>query len=335
MTEDDAPPKKRFIIRAVSCVAVPPAFAAYYIWTYVYFLAPSSDTGHDPPQSHVDGRNVWWSWFIIGALGLNVSTYVLAGVEAGMLTTKRFGALSTDQIQMHQDKSWSKISGWWEVGRRILSRKSSDGPILSPVWIPLFVLSVLSWAFALSGLTMETRQSYRAGSEPTVAVVGSNITNFDIRPTWDVLDSAYQAWRLDRPSPIPLISALYSMPDVSIGFNMTTGNELPSSTEHPLFLAPQAEVPVTGNAWGIALRYSCKPIYKLGDFKILNKRLNSKTPGYLDGTAGPCSTRSPRTTTSTMCRVSQTLQYLSCRREPCRHGPRQLPKSASAREYTT
>ncbi|KXX77183.1 hypothetical protein MMYC01_207682 [Madurella mycetomatis] len=34
--------------------------------------------------------------------------------------------------------------------------------------------------------------------------------------------------------------------------------------------------------------YKCKPVYKLDELKILSKRLNSKTPGYLDGTArGP------------------------------------------------
>jgi hypothetical protein len=170
---------------------------------------------------------------------------VLAGVEAGMLTTKRFGALSTDQIQMHQDKSWSKVSGWWAIGRRMVSRQPGDGPVLSPVWIPLFVLSILSWAFA-------------------------------------------------RQPRLPLLGAVYSTPGAptAASFNMTTGNELPPDTQLPLFLAAQAEVPVTGTAWGMALRYGCRPIYKLDDFKILSKRLNSKTPGYLNGTArGPGSYR--------------------------------------------
>lgn len=228
---------------------------------------------------------MWWSWFIIGALGLNVSTYVLAGVEAGMLTTKRFGALSTDQIQMHQDSSWSKVNGWVRMVRRMVAgrKKPGGGPVVSWVWVPLFVLSVLSWAFALSGLTMETEQSYRAGSVPGVSVAGSNATNFNLRSTYDVLESAYEEWRQDRQPRIPLIGALYSMPGATVDFNMTTGNELPSSTESPLFLAPQAEVPVTGTAWGIALRYSCRPIRKLEDFKILSKRLDSRTPGYIDG----------------------------------------------------
>ncbi|KAK4039272.1 hypothetical protein C8A01DRAFT_47229 [Parachaetomium inaequale] len=257
VAEDAAPPEKRFIIRAVSSVVVPPAFAAYYIWTYVYYLAPSSDSTDDASRSLPDGRN-------------------------------RFGALSTDQIQMHQDKSWSKVSGWWAIGRRMVWRQPGDGPVLSPVWIPLFVLSILSWAFALSGLTMETRQTYRAGSDPGVSVVGSNATNFNSWTVYTVLDSAYHAWRLDQQPRLPLLGALYSIPGAPIGFNMTTGNELPPNTSVPLVLAPQAEVPVTGTAWGVALRYGCRPIYKLDDFKILSKRLDSKTPGYLNGTArGP------------------------------------------------
>jgi len=285
---DDAPPKKRFITRAISCVVVPPALAAYYIWIYTYFLAPSSDKTYALSSFPVDARYVWWSWFIISALGLNMSTYALAGVEAGMLTTRRFGALNIEQIQMHKDKTWSKISGWWAVSRRMLSAKKNDTRVPSPVWIVLSTLSVLSWVFVLSGLTMETRQTYRAGSDSGVVVVGSNITNFDTRSALDILDSAYQAWQFGRACRIPLLGALYSMPGIDIRFNMTTGNQLPSSTQCPLFLAPQAEVPVIGTAWGIALRYSCKPIHKLSDFKILSKRFNSSTPGYLDGTArGP------------------------------------------------
>ncbi|KAL2194975.1 hypothetical protein P885DRAFT_62666 [Corynascus similis CBS 632.67] len=286
--EDDAPPKQRFFVRAVSCVIVPPALAAYYLWTYTYFLIPSSGKAHKHSNLSIDARYIWWSWFIIGALGLNVSTYVLAGVEAGLLTSKRFNTLPTEQIQMHKDKSWSKITGWWATGR-MLATKKGNTRVLSPAWVPLFALSVLSWVSALSGLTMQTQQTYRAGSNPGAALVGLNITHinmhFNMRTAFDVLDSAYQAWRHNQPPKIPALGVLYSMPGANIGFNMTTGNDLPSSTEDPIFLAPQADVPVIGTAWGISLRYSCRPVHKISDFKILSKRLNSTIHGYLDGTA--------------------------------------------------
>ncbi|KAK4248895.1 hypothetical protein C7999DRAFT_30584 [Corynascus novoguineensis] len=108
-----------------------------------------------------------------------MSTYVLAGVEAGMLTTRHFGALSTEQIQMHKDKTWGKINGWWAVSRRMLSAKKGDNPVLSPVWIALSALSVLSWVFALSGITTETRRTYQAGATSSPQ---APITQFSSHP---------------------------------------------------------------------------------------------------------------------------------------------------------
>ncbi|KAK4243244.1 hypothetical protein C7999DRAFT_44899 [Corynascus novoguineensis] len=259
--EDDALPKQRFFVRAVSCVIVLPALAACYLWTYTYFLIPSSGKAHKHSNFPIDARYI---------------------------SCKRFNALPAEQIQMHKDKSWSKISGWWATGHCMLATRKGNDRVLSPVWIPLFALSILSWVFTLSGLTMETQQTYREGSDPGVAVVGLDIANFNVRAASEVLDSAYQAWSRNQPPKMPSLGAFYSMPGADIGSNMTTGNDLPSSTKDPIFLAPQADVPVIGKAWGIALRYSCRPAHNISDFKILSKRLNSKMPGYLAGTArGP------------------------------------------------
>ncbi|RYP89131.1 hypothetical protein DL769_000179 [Monosporascus sp. CRB-8-3] len=277
------PPKQRFLIRAISCVLVPPAVAAYYIWTYGEFLRPST-RNRDASSPAPDGRYIWWSWFVIGAIGLNVSTYVLAGVEAGMLTTLRFGVLSTDQLSMHTDKSWSKISGWVDVARKFVFRQPVDRPTLSWVWIPLFLLSVLSWSFALTGLTMETEDSFKAGDTTNASVVGANATSFNRRSTFDVLDAAFHEWRQARLARPPSVGAVYSIPGSSFDFNMTTGNTLPSTADTPIFLGPQAETPVTGSVWGIAFRYGCKPIHGLSDFRILSRRINSTVSGYISGT---------------------------------------------------
>jgi hypothetical protein len=47
-----------------------------------------------------DGKLVWWSWFVVGAIGLNVSNFSLAGVEAGMLISKHF-AVDANQLHWH------------------------------------------------------------------------------------------------------------------------------------------------------------------------------------------------------------------------------------------
>jgi hypothetical protein len=288
---DTEPPKRRFLVRALCCILVPPAFAAYYIWTYVQLLQPLSDGGsiEDAGVRALNGRYIWWSWFIIGAIGLNVSTYVLAGVEAGMLTTPRFGALNSDQVEMHKDKSWSTISGWVRMGRHVfVKQQPGQGPRFSWVWAPLFILSVLSWGFVLSGLTMEVQPSFKAGHVAGAKVVGANATSFDRRSTADVLEAAYQEWGQGGEPQIPSIGALYTFSDDEStplkDFNMTTGNSLPRDADATVFLAPQAEVPVTGTAWGIALGYSCRTIHRLQDFKILSKRISSTARGYVSGT---------------------------------------------------
>ncbi|TGJ80752.1 hypothetical protein E0Z10_g8015 [Xylaria hypoxylon] len=285
MDEVQTPTIKRFWTRAISCILVPPALAAYFVWTYVTCLRPSEHR-RDASSPTPDGRYIWWSWFIIGALGLNVSTYVLAGVEAGMLMTRRFHTLSQDQIAMHKDKSWSKISGWAHEGRMLLRKRSSERSTTSWSWSwgALFILSLLSWAFALSGLTMETQDSFKVGKRPGVEVVGINATNTDRRETFLVLDGAFHDWAQAVEARVPSLGALYSKPDSDSDFNMTTGNILPSDANMAFFLAPQGPVPITGTAWGIMYKYSCKPIHKLSDFRILNRRINSTRQGYLNGT---------------------------------------------------
>ncbi|KAF1961636.1 hypothetical protein CC80DRAFT_531497 [Byssothecium circinans] len=286
------PSRERFWIRAISCIIFPPLFVAYFIWTYVEFLRPESRR-RDSNSLFPDGTLIWWSWFVIGALGLNVSTYVLAGVEAGMLMAPRFGALSVDQLALHKDKPWSKISGWVQIIRALLTKDKKD-KTLSWIWFPLFALSFLSWAFVFTGLTMETEDSFRPGKRPGLNVVGVNSTSFNARSTFSVLDAAFQNWGQAQEAHIPGSGALYFSPGRANNFNMTRRNTFPSRTEQPVFLAPQAELPVTGEAWGLMLQYQCKPITRFSDLKFLNRRFNSSTPGYIYGNEVNNSTESWR-----------------------------------------
>jgi hypothetical protein len=277
------PPKRRFLVRAVSCVVVPPALTAYFAWTYAQLLCESRPA-RDASSPNPDGRYIWWSWFVIGALGLNISNYVLAGVEAGMLASPRFSALGLHQITMHKDKSWSRVSGWVAEGRRLLSPRHR-APSLA--WVPLFVLSVLSWAFVLTGLTMATRESFKPGrtnSVRAVQVLGTNSENFNLRSSYRLLDDAFRSWRRGEAPRVPGLGAVYFEPGSASAFNMTTGNSLPSGAAKAVFLGPQADVVVTGRAWGMMLRYTCKTVRKLSDFVVLSRRHNSTTPGYLNNT---------------------------------------------------
>jgi hypothetical protein len=283
------PPRRLFIWRGLFGLLVPPAFAAYYICTYVLFLrlprnSAAVAAAADGASSSVDGTLLWWSWFVIGAVGTNVSTYVLAGVEAGILTSSRLLRLNRGQAEMHKDRSWSKVSGWVDMEFHVFGKRNyGNDPVMSWLWVVLFVLQLLSWAFVLSGLTMETEASFRVGGAPGASVVGANASTFDGRSAVGVLEAAYQVWRLGQKPQMPLLGAFYSPFGQKVDFNLTIVNNLPEYTEEAIFLAPQADMPLSGRAWGLVFNYSCKPIYKLGDFQILNHRINSSDPRYFSG----------------------------------------------------
>jgi hypothetical protein len=282
---ESEPPRRLFIWRGLFGLLVPPAFAAYYICTYVQFLRPprSRTVGADGAPV-VDGTLLWWSWFVIGAVGINVSTYVLAGVEAGYLTSERLWRLNRGQAEMHKDKSWSRVSGWVNMAFHVFGKRNyGKDPVLSWLWVVLFVLQLLSWAFVLSGLTMETEASFKVGSAPGASVVGANASTFDGRSAVGVLEAAYQVWRLGQKPQMPFLGAFYSPSEPRVDFNVTTGNSLPENNKEAIFLGPRADMPLTGRAWGLALNYSCKPIYNLDDFRILNQRINSSDPRYFSG----------------------------------------------------
>lgn len=262
---------------------MPPAFAALYGWIYAQFLRSSKNV---LSASAPDGRLVWWSWFVICGIGLSASTYVLAGVEAGVLMTPYIDAKNSKLLQIHKDKSWSKIGGWSSMLYSLFrspEKRGSRYPT-SWVWTTLFVLSFLSWAFPLSGLTMEMAQSYKPGSVAGVQVVGAQPSRFDQREAYDLLEDAHQQWATARQPRMPLIGALYSDHEDPIGnLNMTSGNTFPAAMNGKvIFLAAQAGSPITGESWGMRLKLSCVPVYTINDFKILNQRINLTTPGYMN-----------------------------------------------------
>jgi len=278
------PPKRRFWIRGVSCVIAPPVITGYYIWTYAQFVH-TSKAGREENSPTPDGRHIWWSWFILGALGLNISEYVLAGVEVGMLTVPRFGALNVDQLLMHRDRSWGRVSEWANAVLLVFRKWNQLRLATSPVWLPLFAVSVLSWAFPLTGLTMDTKDAFKPGQLRGVNVVGANEETFNDRNATEMLAAAYRIWGKREEEALPRNAVFYSEQRTAGVFNISGGNTLPSSAEKPIFLAPQAELPVHGEkVWGLVFKYRCEVVTELARFELLSRRINSSAESsYLYG----------------------------------------------------
>ncbi|KAH8748318.1 hypothetical protein BGZ57DRAFT_916017 [Hyaloscypha finlandica] len=274
------PGERRFFVRTLTCLIFPPALAAYFIWTNVSYLQSESNTATNVDKPIHNGTYIWWSWFVIGALGLNLSNYSLAGVEAGMLRSDHF-QVSESQLAWHTDKSWSTLGAWSIMFRAIANLRTGEKRMLSWPWIMLFGLSVLSWAFVLSGLTMATTAGFVAGHDSGVDVQGMNSTTMNLREPYPLLYQAFQRWGSGAPAQIPGVGAVYTAAD-STKLTVSTANNLPADASESIFLAPQAsEGPVTGSAWGLLLKYKCTSVHQLSDFTVLNRRVNSTSRAYV------------------------------------------------------
>ncbi|PVH83745.1 hypothetical protein DL98DRAFT_652209 [Cadophora sp. DSE1049] len=267
--------KRLFWIRTMTCILLPPSFAAYYVWTYIKWLKPGNDATTNVYTMSFNGKYIWWSWFVIGALGLNISNYSLSGVEAGMFISNHF-KLDIHQLEFHAEKSWSTLGGWKVLGISVWTRRKLTIP-----WALLFGLSVLSWTFVLSGLTMNTSKSWAFGHRAGIAVSGVNETTMNTRTPARVYKSALQLWQTGAEPRLPKMGTFYSKPGHLLHANFSGSNTLPANVDDEIFLGPQANVPLSGTAWGMAIKYSCKGIHRLSDFAVLNRRLNSSSPGYV------------------------------------------------------
>jgi len=67
--------------------------------------------------------------------------------------------------------------------------------------------------------------------------------------------------------------------------NTSTPNALPIDAAPEVFLAPQAEGPITGRIWGLDIQYECVPIHRLDQFTILNRRFSRGNSNYVSSEA--------------------------------------------------
>jgi hypothetical protein len=95
-------------------------------------------------------------------------------------------------------------------------------------------------------------------------------------------------WEFAFESQIPGLGVIYTPPetdrsDPRLSFLENLPSSLPiDDGVSEIFLAPQANAPVNGNSWGLALKYNCSIETDLSQYSILRYRNASKTvaPGF-------------------------------------------------------
>lgn len=282
---------RRYHFRAVVGILTPiiltSAFAA--IWAvYLRSLDNDSEFVAGPPG----GSYVFYAWFIIGVLGLQVSLYGMNAAEAGILMSKtpdRTVPATLEAYDKHGAGTWSGPSGWAKMLRRLRQKglRGDAAPGLSwTLWFSLALPSLLLFiALPISGLSFETetgyvRQTARNSTGPNVT--GFSYANFNERLTSEATDGAFSMWRNAMDARVPGMGVIYTPPDAE----SMPPSVLPKDDGlSGVFLTAQAENPIEGTAWGLALQYNCSIVEKMSDLTLLTPRDRSndtESPSIVD-----------------------------------------------------
>jgi hypothetical protein len=261
----------------------PLVVTGYFIALWRTYLAPI-DSNSPLPFGPPGAKWVFYSWFLVGVIGLNLSLYGMEGVEAGMLMEPAWRLRDGMRLMMHADKSWSGPGGWMKMIKWNWKIVRKGGRFQPParLWFVLALPSIFVFtAYPLSGLTMEMTQGYlhgkRAGAGPTVK--GFSYANFNERSIGDAYAGAAITWKNALDARILGQGIVYT-PKGYDRSQKTFLNKLPTILPKTdgatrMFLTAQAENPIEGNSWGLLLQYNCSIVDKVDDLRILNNRNSS------------------------------------------------------------
>jgi hypothetical protein len=275
---------QRFWLRALVGILGPFVVCAYSIIIWRVYLVPFDSDG--PLMFGLRGATwVFYSWFVAGVLGLSLSLYGLAGVEASMLMEPTWNVGDATRLMLHADNTWSGPGGWlkmlkWNLGTRSGGHRRSP----SRLWFILALPSMLVFvAWPLSGLTMETTQGYRHASvaNPTT-MTGFSYDTFNERGSFEAYSASAMTWRSGQDARVPGAGIVYTPEGYdrsrSSFFNIAPAVFPKDDGVTRIFLAPQAEKPTEGRNWGLLLQYNCSIIERAQDFLIISKRDRSVSP---------------------------------------------------------
>jgi len=222
---------------------------------------------------------VFYSWFVIGVIGLALGVYSLSGVEAGMLMEPAWNVGDASRLMLHADKTWSGPGGWLKAIKwsgytgNGSQRKSPPG-----LWFVLALPSILVFiAWPLSGLTMEMTEGYRRAYAFVPATLkGHSYETFNERGGFEFYRRSQLSWKSGQDIKVPGAGIVYT-PKGFDRKDFAFLNKLPTTFPRDqgvptIFITAQAERPIEGRSWGILLEYNCKIIEQVSDFQIL--RLN-------------------------------------------------------------
>lgn len=265
---------RRYVFRTVVGIFGPIIVLCYLIVIWQIYLVPvdpDSPVSFGPPGA----KWIFYSWFVAGIIGLNLSLYGLAGAEAGMLMEPFWRVNDAMGLMLHADNTWSGPGGWmkaikWTIQvRRGKTRSRRPGRL----WFVLALPSVVVFtAWPLSGLCLEMTSGFMRDSSGEIpTVTGFVWSDFNAIP-----GGRSPSKKPSSDTRVPGFGAIYTPQ----GFDRSSTsflNNLPAILPNnedvaQIFLTAQSESPIEGKAWGLQVQYECSIVTRKSDLRLLSGR---------------------------------------------------------------
>ncbi|MBE3045341.1 hypothetical protein IMZ48_22880, partial [Candidatus Bathyarchaeota archaeon] len=258
--------QRRFWSRTISLILAPLVISIYFFYIWQFLLK-----GDGPVKyGTFDERWIFYSWFVLGVFGLNISRYGILGIEAAMLQEPFWQTRSAMNLFMHSGSTWAGAGGWARCIAGSIHWKRS---IAGRLWYLLsFITMALFIGLPISGLALELTDGYIYSSDPP-KVVGHTWSDYNLREALQAESRGQEAWRIGSSGSLPGMGLAYTPSHYNrddLSFLKTVPNSLPLDRGVPeIFLAQQADVPIGGETWGLRLSYNCSIIESASDLQIL------------------------------------------------------------------
>ncbi|KAH7087073.1 hypothetical protein FB567DRAFT_602646 [Paraphoma chrysanthemicola] len=274
---------QRFYTRTFVGILGPFIVCGCYVAIWCFYLTPNGS--QEPLLLGPRGAKwIFYSWFVVGVIGLALSLYSLLGVEAGMLMEPAWNVGDATKLMLHADKTWSGPGGWlrtikWSLGSRCGRRSPSC------LWFVLAIPSLLVFvALPLSGLTMEITQGYRRLKDGgPVTMTGFSYDTFNKRGGSDIYQNAAMTWKSGQELRFPGAGVVYTprgFERSQLDFLKRVPAVFPQDDGIPqIFVTAQSEQPIEGRSWGLLLQYNCSIVNEALSFQLLNPR-NRRASNY-------------------------------------------------------
>ncbi|KAF4472602.1 hypothetical protein FALBO_502 [Fusarium albosuccineum] len=274
--------KRRYWFRSLVLILYPLFVLGYFLIVVYWFIPEGSDSA--VKFGRHGGSWVFYSWFLIGVVGFDLSRHGLLGAEAAMLERPFWEVPNLVALLQHSNNTWSSPSGW---GRFLVGLLPGQKRDTHRLWMLLASFSIAFFlALPLSGLAMEQSDGYVNSSERP-KVIGRTWDDFNSKNSRDSFANAQAAWKIGSPPTLPGFGVLYTPKGVDreeFDNLQKVPNTLPlNESLAEIFLSPQATNPVSGKAWGLRARYSCDIVESVSSLILLNPNTTSKDWQDYDG----------------------------------------------------